>query len=876
MNFGFSYVGSFPRQYLPLTPSSTSNTGGLTMKFKPVGTTMKQTILFSFLLFVCLFQALGDDIHFSFLRVDFPSDDPAMRKQGFCLTNRNERVTRDCYHWSVRINGKKVFTINDHYILGTSRMNPHRYFSFDDVSANEIENAGLDLLSPIRRWNGGAQSMGSEPDRKAELMKLLEPYLPNMPEDVVRELREPGFGDGKGILYANVELLNPADEVVDTILITSLPIGVPRSYAVYYGKNEPLDRFISNTLTGPEKFDPAPVSLFRVDHAEFDAEKGVFAIVHDVDVLPLKEVPLPSYTPGIEFELFRNPADADPYVVLKGKEFKMDSLDGETMEKLKTLAAENEGKEIRYRLLVLRQFQQPPSFVLEGACVLKTGQLSKPTPRLWRDLYSATKEQSDQIIQYVKEARVDLLEEACEGNDIDFNCIFDYWGRALLANALDRDPLNGGNPLPPEDVNRTLEYLLQHHADPQILNKSGYHAATRVLSLPYSSLELLLKYGLDPSYTDPDGETMLDKAIEFRAEKRKVDSKMIEALERLCPKNLWSAVKVDEPEALRARLDDASERAGINAFDRMGHSPLFYAFRRGDLEVMQILIDAGADPRRTCYAKWDYDPAFQEYQQDIEPALAEYRKSPVKGATVTKRKTSMFVAGSSHLEYNEDYQWTPRLNRRFVQAARTGDLAAMKQCIEEGVDVNRAGAGESFYAIRQAVLTNNPEMVRLLLENGVLTHNDRRLADEYKFLLANAITREGNSYEVTRMLLDAGFSTEVVVGSTVDMRERSCLFMALNRKKYDLAELLLQYGARTDVYYLEKVPLAEQLADVPAKSIAYAGGIAKGILMMPLGFILTAVGNDINPPHKQIPLENEFKSDRKAMELLKRFRSGAK
>lgn len=857
------------------------------MKHKTVSVTMKQTILISFLLFVCLFQALGDDVHhfqthgndvhFSFLRVDFPSDDPAMRKQGFCLSNLNERDTRDCYHWSVRINGKKVFTIKDHYILGTSKMNPQRYFSFDDASANEIENAGLDLVSPIRHWNGGAQSMGSEPDRKAELMKLLEPYLPNMPEDVVKELREPGFGDGKGILYAKVELLNPADEVADTILITSLPIGAPRSYAVYYGKNEPMDlRFISNSLTGPSRLDPTPVSLFRVDHAEFDAEKGVFAIVHDVDVLPLKEVPLASYMPGVEFELFRNPADVDPYVVLRGKTFKMDSLDDETMEKLKTLAAENEGKEIHYRLLVLRQFQQPPSFVLEGACVLKTGPLSKPTPRLWGGADPVTKEQTDQIIRYVREARVDLLEEVCEGNDVDFNSIFDYFGRALLANALDRDPLTGGNPLPPEDVDKTLEYLLNHHADPQILNRSGYHAATRVLSLPYSSLELLLKYGLDPSYTDPDGETMLDKAIEFRAENRTVDPKMIEALERLCPKNLWSAVKVDDAETLRARLDDAYERAGINAFDRMGHTPLFYAFRRGDLEIMQILIDAGADPKRTCYAKWDYDPAFQEYQQDIEPVLAEYRKSPVKGATVTKRKTSMFVAGSSHLEYNEDMQWTPRLNRRFVQAARTGDLATMKQCIEDGVDVNLAGAGESFYAIRQAVLMNNPEMVRLLLENGVSSHNDRRLSDEYKFLLANAISRKENSYEVTRMLLDAGFSTELPVGSTADMREGRCLFMALNRKKYDLAELLLQYGARTDVYYLEKVSLTEQLAAVPADSITYAGGIAEGIKMMPLMLIATVVGNDINPPHRQIPLGDQFKDDKKAMDLLKRFRSGTK
>ena len=265
------------------------------MKYKTVSTTMKQTVLISFFLFLRLFQAVGDDVHFSFLRVDFSSDDPAMRKQGFCLSNRNERDTRDCYHWSVRINGKKIFTINDHYILGTSRTNPHRYFSFDDASANEIENAGLDLVSPIRRWNDSVQSMGSEPDRKAELMKLLEPYLPNMPEDVVKELREPGFGDGRGVLYANVELLNPADEVVDRILITSLPIGVPRSYAVYYGKNEKAGfRFISNIGTGPEKFDPTPVSLFRVDHAEFDAEKGVFAIVHDVDVLPLKEVPPPT------------------------------------------------------------------------------------------------------------------------------------------------------------------------------------------------------------------------------------------------------------------------------------------------------------------------------------------------------------------------------------------------------------------------------------------------------------------------------------------------------------------------------------------------------------------------------------------------------
>lgn len=834
------------------------------MKYKSVSTTMKQTVLISFFLFLRLFQAVGDDVHFSFLRVDFSSDDPAMRKQGFCLSNRNERDTRDCYHWSVRINGKKIFTINDHYILGTSRTNPQRYFSFDDASANEIENAGLDLVSPIRRWNDSVQSMGSEPDRKAELMKLLEPYLPNMPKDVEQELREPGFGDGKGILYANVELLNPADEVVDRILITSLPIGVPRSYAVYCGKNEKAGfHFISNFGTGPEKADRFPASMLRVDHAEFDAEKGVFAIVHDIDYMPVREFPIPDFA-GIQFELFRNPSDVTPYVVLTGRKLKMDSLDDATIEKLKTLAAENEGKEIRYHLLVTRNFQ-PPAQEREGTCVLKTGPLSKPTPRLWRDPYPATKEQRDQIIEYVKQAHVDLLEEACDGKDVDFNSIFDSYGWALLATALDHDLRADYNTLTSDDVNRTLEYLLNHHADPQIRNRSGYHAATRVLTLPYSSLELLLKYGLDPSYTDPDGETMLDKAIEFRAEDRAVDPRTVEALEKLCAKNLWSAVKVDSAEALRERLNDESERAKINEFDRKGNSPLFYAFRRGDLEIMRILLDAGADPMRTIFHHGKNQTAVLEYQQDIEPALAEYLKSPVKGATVTRKETSLFGTELSKLNY-EEYLLMQRLNGRFVQAARDEDLATMKQCIEEGVDVNEAG-GKSFNALRQAVLQNNPEMVRLLLENG---------ADRIKFLLADAISLEENSYEVTRLLLDAGFSTELAIGSTVDMRERSCLFMALNRKKYDIAELLLQYGARTDVYYLEKVSLAEQLAEVPGKMITLAGGVTKGILMMPLGFILTAVGNDINPPHKHILLEEHFKNDKKAVELLKKIKTSGK
>ena len=68
------------------------------MKFKTVSASMKQTILIPLFLFICFFQAIGADVRFSFLRVDFPSDDPAMRKQGFCLTNQNERDTQDCYH----------------------------------------------------------------------------------------------------------------------------------------------------------------------------------------------------------------------------------------------------------------------------------------------------------------------------------------------------------------------------------------------------------------------------------------------------------------------------------------------------------------------------------------------------------------------------------------------------------------------------------------------------------------------------------------------------------------------------------------------------------------------------------------------------------
>jgi ankyrin repeat protein len=229
---------------------------------------------------------------------------------------------------------------------------------------------------------------------------------------------------------------------------------------------------------------------------------------------------------------------------------------------------------------------------------------------------------------------------------------------------------------------------------------------------------------------------------------------------------------------------------------------IIYAVLGGNPEVVQLLLDAGADPSATvstdvCSAlTWavgrkDYEGVDQIVKLLIEAGAEVDWQEKRNGTTALMGVAQSESAESGKvaetlLQAGADPNMKDNIGQTALHfAAISGNSGVVRVLINYGADINIAdGKGRSVFAI--AAQSGLVEIVSLLLADYGVDVNMKDDLGSTALILAS----EKGHVEVARLLLDAGADYAVA-----DFKRNTALSIAQKKRKQDVVDLLIKAGA---------------------------------------------------------------------------------
>ncbi|MDB4681224.1 ankyrin repeat domain-containing protein, partial [bacterium] len=320
--------------------------------------------------------------------------------------------------------------------------------------------------------------------------------------------------------------------------------------------------------------------------------------------------------------------------------------------------------------------------------------------------------------------------------------------------------------------------------------------------------ELLITKGADVNAKDKWGSTPLDSAI-FARKAETVD--LLRKHGGKTGKELKAAGKPTEPVAEAAKVEPVAEatqpepptakarvistyftihdaaaignieavkqhlaaETNVNTKDNKGdQTPLHYASVMGHEEIVELLIDNDADVNLKC-------------STGDTPLDWAMNFNHIETASILRKhggKTKM------ELEVTEPVAEPPTAKApdiSIIDAARDGNIEAVKQHIAAGTDVNAQNGGRA--PLIEAANGNNKEIVELLIANGADVNEKR--SDGWTPL--HGATTVGLKEVVELFIAEsADVNAQMVDGSTP-------LNWAIERDNLDIVALLRKHGGKT-------------------------------------------------------------------------------
>jgi ankyrin repeat protein len=246
-------------------------------------------------------------------------------------------------------------------------------------------------------------------------------------------------------------------------------------------------------------------------------------------------------------------------------------------------------------------------------------------------------------------------------------------------------------------------------------------------------------------------------------------------------------------DAVRAML---KQKTNINATQPDGTTALHWAAHWNDLETVNLLLRAGANPKlANRYGATPLSEAASVGNAAIIEALLKAGADP-KALTTADGETVLMTA------------------------ARAGNVDAVKALLDRGADVNARENYKGQTALMWAAAERHPDVVKVLLAHGAdwKVRSFDRETKMPKLSAASSVTpiarggftaflftaREGD-IESAKVMLESGVDID-----QTDVDGTNALVVSIMNKKYSFAKFLLDRGANPN------------LADVKGRAALYA------------------------------------------------------
>lgn len=272
--------------------------------------------------------------------------------------------------------------------------------------------------------------------------------------------------------------------------------------------------------------------------------------------------------------------------------------------------------------------------------------------------------------------------------------------------------------------------------------------------------------------------------------------------------NIFSAIRQGETERVKQMLTDGRASVYDIIGRDTGHTALWVAMVLRRRDIIQVLLQAGADPYYEMATYYNMSPIQLAFERSLNGDNKEEqeiaRLYPLSGYSYEKDYSTLQMAIMGELQLDlADVLRQPRylaeVNRRsadgqapILTAALRGNAQAVRLLLRAGAHVNTRSA-EGLTALHYSCRSAHSDVVQLLLRAGASVYDQDHYGRDALFLATSCITDEANMIRLLSLLFEHGADA-----NARDEDGASIVAYAVSRGAAVSARFLLEHGADVD------------------------------------------------------------------------------